>query len=103
VNRYDLAIVGYGPTGMVLAALMGRQGHSVIVFDKYRGLYNLPRAACFDDEIMRTFQKLGIVDAVSSATVVQTDYDWINGEGETLLEGVGGAVHDVPAPHRDRS
>jgi len=93
VNRYDLAIVGYGPTGMVLAALMGRQGHSVIVFDKYRGLYNLPRAACFDDEIMRTFQKLGIVDAVSSATVVQTDYDWINGEGETLLE----VSYDNPA------
>jgi 2-polyprenyl-6-methoxyphenol hydroxylase-like FAD-dependent oxidoreductase len=92
-STYDLAVVGYGPTGMVLSALMGRQGHRVIVLDKYTGLYNLPRAACFDDEIMRTFQKLGIVEAVLPGTVVQTDYDWINGDGETLLE----VSYDNPA------
>ena len=57
---HDVAIVGYGPTGMTLAALLGRAGHSVVVLERYPGLYNLPRAACFDDEIMRTFQKLGV-------------------------------------------
>ncbi len=88
-----MAIVGYGPTGMTLAALLGQQGHSVIVLERYAGLYNLPRAACFDDEIMRTFQKLGLVDAVMPGAVVQTDYEWINGAGETLLE----VSYDNPA------
>lgn len=91
---HDLAIVGYGPTGMTLAGLLGRAGHSVVAFDKYPGLYNLPRAACFDDEIMRTFQKLGVEEEVLPGAVVQRDYDWVNGEGETLVE----ISYDDPAP-----
>ncbi len=91
---HDLAIVGYGPTGMTLAALLGQAGHSVVVLERYPGLYNLPRAACFDDEIMRTFQKLGVEDEVLPGAVVQHDYDWVNGEGETLVE----IEYDDPAP-----
>ena len=59
MSDYDVAVVGYGPTGMTLAALLGQLGRRVVVLERYTGLYNLPRAACFDDEIMRTFQKLG--------------------------------------------
>lgn len=83
---YDLAIVGYGPTGMTLAALAGRRGWRVAVLERYAGLYNLPRAACFDDEIMRTFQKLGLVEEVLEGAVVQPDYEWVNAAGETLVE-----------------
>ena len=89
----DVAIVGYGPTGMTLAALLGAQGHRVVVVDRFTELYNLPRAACFDDEIMRTFQKLDLVTDVLPGTVVQTDYDWINGNGDTLLS----VTYDNPA------
>lgn len=104
---YDVAVVGYGPTGMTLAALLGRRGHRVVVLERYRGLYNLPRAACFDDEIMRTFQKIGVVDEVSPGVVVQRDYDWVNADGETLVEleyadpGPGGwaALYMMYQPH----
>lgn len=93
-ESYDLAIVGYGPTGMTLAALAGRAGHRVVVLERYGGLYNLPRAACFDDEIMRLFQKLGLVDEVMPGAVAQPDYDWVNAAGETLVE----ISYENPAP-----
>ncbi|HVW45780.1 MAG TPA: bifunctional 3-(3-hydroxy-phenyl)propionate/3-hydroxycinnamic acid hydroxylase [Solirubrobacterales bacterium] len=91
---HDVAIVGYGPTGMTLAALLGRAGHRVVVLERHPGLYNLPRAACFDDEIMRTFQKLGVSEEVLPGAIVQRDYDWVNGAGETLVE----ISYDDPAP-----
>lgn len=86
MSDFDVAIVGYGPTGMTLAALLGQRGHRVVVLERHTGLYNLPRAACFDDEIMRTFQKLRLVSEVSLGAVAQRDYDWVNAEGETLVE-----------------
>jgi 2-polyprenyl-6-methoxyphenol hydroxylase-like FAD-dependent oxidoreductase len=90
---YDVAVIGYGPTGMMLAALLGASGHRVVVLERYAGLYNLPRAACFDDEIMRTLQKLDLVEEILPGTVVQADYDWVNGQGETLLK----VSYDNPA------
>ena len=86
MTEFDVAVIGYGPTGMALAALLGQHGHRVVVLERYEGLYNLPRAACFDDEIMRTFQKLGLSDAVGRGAVAQRDYDWLNADGQTLVE-----------------
>jgi 2-polyprenyl-6-methoxyphenol hydroxylase-like FAD-dependent oxidoreductase len=83
---YDVAIIGYGPTGMTLAALLGRLGHRVIVLERYNGLYNLPRAACFDDEIMRVFQKLGIAEEIGHGARPQYEYDWVNAAGDLLVK-----------------
>ena len=91
---YDLVIVGYGPTGMMLAALVAQRRWRVAVVERYTGLYNLPRAACFDDEIMRLFQKLDLVDEVMPGVVAQPDYEWVNAAGETLVE----IQYDDPAP-----
>ena len=54
----DVAVVGYGPVGMATAALLGAAGHHVVVLERYAGLYNLPRAAIFDDETMRTLRRV---------------------------------------------
>lgn len=85
-ENFDIAVVGYGPVGMATAALLGRAGYEVVVLERYAGLYNLPRAAIFDDETMRTFAVLGISDELLPTLHVQESYEWQNGSGETLIQ-----------------
>lgn len=82
----DVVIVGCGPTGLTLAALLGQQGRLVHVIERYEEMFSLPRAAAWDDETMRTFQKLGVAEQLLPGTNVQAGYVWTNGEGQVLLD-----------------
>ncbi len=82
----DVAVVGYGPVGMATAALLGASGHRVIVLERYKGKYNLPRAAIFDDETMRTFARIGIAERMLPKVHAQRRYEWRNAAGELLIE-----------------
>ena len=61
---YDVAIVGFGPSGAVAAGLLGGAGIRSFVCDRSRVVYDKPRAIALDHEIMRVFQQLGVVDLV---------------------------------------
>src|SRR5512132_678944 len=90
----DVAIVGYGPVGQALAALLGRAGHRVAVFERFKDIYRLPRAIHLDHEIMRLLQSLGLAEAVVGEMVPLSDYHWIGAAGDLLLR------FDAPAPAR---
>lgn len=85
-KTFDVAVIGFGPVGMTMAALLGRAGHSVVVVERYEGLYGLPRAATFDDETMRTFARVGIADTLLPLVHYQPRYEWCNADGELLME-----------------
>lgn len=83
---FDVAVVGYGPTGQVLSILLGQLGYRVAVFERFPSIYDLPRAVHFDDEIGRAFQAAGIKDEILAITDSVPDfYEWRNRAGEMLL------------------
>jgi len=82
----DVAIVGYGPTGQLLALMLGRKGHSVVVVDRWPDLYPLPRAVHFDDETARILQSAGAMDAIAPITEPADTYQWRNAAGDILIE-----------------
>jgi 2-polyprenyl-6-methoxyphenol hydroxylase-like FAD-dependent oxidoreductase len=82
---YDVAIVGYGPVGQTAAALIGRAGHRVGVFERFGNLYDLPRAVHFDHEIMRVWQALGIVEDIADDLLPIREYRWFGADGEPIM------------------
>src|SRR6187200_349184 len=80
----DVAVVGYGPVGQTLTALLAAHGHSVAVYERYPELYDLPRALYFDDEIKQVWQALGVVDEIADDLLPIRAYDWLGADGETI-------------------
>jgi 2-polyprenyl-6-methoxyphenol hydroxylase-like FAD-dependent oxidoreductase len=81
---YDVVIVGYGPTGMLAAILLGRAGHHVAVLERHKTLYNLPRVGIVHDDILRMFQEIGIVERIWPATKFLPTYELAK-HGKVLL------------------
>ena len=78
-ERYDVAIVGYGPGAQCLAALLARAGHRVFACERYPHLHNLPRAGHIDHETLRLVQGLGDAEAFARTLwEVRGDYVWLN-------------------------
>lgn len=85
MEQVDVAIVGYGPVGAVLANLLGRDGWRVAVFEREPSVYHLPRAAHFDHEIMRVFQSVGLAEAILPATCWIRGMHFVNAHHEFLF------------------
>ncbi|MFD7158704.1 bifunctional 3-(3-hydroxy-phenyl)propionate/3-hydroxycinnamic acid hydroxylase [Kribbella sp. NPDC059898] len=83
---YDVAIVGYGPTGLVLAATLGKAGHRVVVFERWPGLYGLPRLTHIDGETARIIQGAGDLEHALRDAYPVPSYRYLNGSGELLVE-----------------
>lgn len=80
---FDVAIVGCGPVGALLAILLGRSKNRVVVVERHTAPYRLPRAVHFDDEIARIFA-MADVPAVGCSEQASC-YEWRNAAGRTLL------------------
>jgi 2-polyprenyl-6-methoxyphenol hydroxylase-like FAD-dependent oxidoreductase len=87
IDEFDVIIVGYGPVGRLLALKLGKRGHRVLVLERQKATYFLPRAVHVDDEACRILQSVGASpDRMPAAIGAYDDfYEWRNEGRETLL------------------
>ena len=57
---YDVAIVGYGPSGVTAANFLGQYGISTGVFERAMDIYPRARAVTMDEYTLRIFQQAGL-------------------------------------------
>ncbi|WP_163969669.1 bifunctional 3-(3-hydroxy-phenyl)propionate/3-hydroxycinnamic acid hydroxylase MhpA [Oceanobacillus halotolerans] len=87
IVNYDVAIIGYGPIGKLVASLLGQKGWKVGVFEKYTTPYGLPRAVKYDHEVTRALQTVIPDDEIKQVSQKVHDYyEWCNADRKTLLK-----------------
>jgi 3-(3-hydroxy-phenyl)propionate hydroxylase len=85
VETFDVVIVGYGPTGEVLANILGMAGHSVCVMESEQDIFYSPKAVHFDDEIMRVFQYIGLSETIKDHVKPFTTMEFLRKPGGKTL------------------
>ena len=60
----DVIVVGAGPTGLTLANYLGLFGVNVLVVEQRPDIIDYPRGVGVDDESLRSFQAIGLVDEI---------------------------------------
>lgn len=84
--HYDVVIVGCGPVGATLAHILGQADIKVLVLDRESAAYHLPRAVHFDDEVMRTFQQIGIAQELEAVCRLNVGMRFVDPDGSILLD-----------------
>ena len=82
----DVVIVGAGPSGLTLANILGLQGVQTLIVDERDSLIDYPRGVGLDDEALRTFQSIGLVDRVLPHTVPNQILRFFDGKRRLLAE-----------------
>ncbi|WP_099023803.1 bifunctional 3-(3-hydroxy-phenyl)propionate/3-hydroxycinnamic acid hydroxylase [Mycolicibacterium palauense] len=82
----DVLIVGAGPVGLTLANVLGRQGVRTLLVEERDTLIDYPRGVGLDDESLRTFQSIGLVDAVLPHTVPNQILRFFDADRRLLVE-----------------
>jgi len=81
----DVAIIGYGPTAVIAALTLAKNGVRVAAFERDRGIYPRARAVTVNDWTMRIFQDLGIDQAVLRVIEPQRALRWVLYDGTEIM------------------
>ena len=82
----DVLVVGAGPVGLTLANILGLQGVRTLVVDERDTLIDYPRGVGLDDESLRTFQSIGLVDHILPHTVPNQILRFFDAKRRVLAE-----------------
>ena len=86
-TMFDVAIIGMGPTGLILANILGQAGQQVLVLEREPKFYGNARAVYTDDECMRVYQSIGLADELQKDMLVDVPFQMVKGDGEVMMAG----------------
>ena len=81
--RYDVAVVGLGPVGAALAALLGGRGLAVVVLERGAAPHATPRAAHLDGAALAVLAGVGVAPQGRPLD----GFDLVDRAGRLLLRG----------------
>jgi 3-(3-hydroxy-phenyl)propionate hydroxylase len=82
----DVVVVGAGPVGLTLANFLGVHGVRTLVVDERDRLIDFPRGVGLDDESLRGFQEIGLVDRVLPHTTPNQIMRFVDARRRVLAE-----------------
>jgi 3-(3-hydroxy-phenyl)propionate hydroxylase len=82
----DVLLVGAGPVGLTIANILGLQGVRTLVAEERATLIDYPRGVGLDDEALRTFQSIGLVDRILPHTVPNQILRFFDAKRRVLAE-----------------
>jgi 3-(3-hydroxy-phenyl)propionate hydroxylase len=83
---FDVGIIGYGPTGLTAASLLGQLGHRVVVVERWPTLYGMPRLTHIDGETARLLSFVcDIEEALRDSSPIKS-FIFYNAKGRRLTD-----------------
>lgn len=92
----EVLLIGCGPTGAVLANLLGALGVRVLVLERALDVFAVPRATHIDEETVRNFQATGLWPMLARHCRPFGDVEIVDEKGTLLFSDT---VRDVGNPH----
>lgn len=83
---YDVAIIGYGPTGATAANLLGQLGLRVVVIERDPDVYHRARAISTDEEVMRIWQRIGLAERLGADMLADRPLTFVDSCGRPFVE-----------------
>ncbi|UYF94556.1 bifunctional 3-(3-hydroxy-phenyl)propionate/3-hydroxycinnamic acid hydroxylase [Rhodococcus aetherivorans] len=92
IPHYDVAVIGYGPTGVTAANILGQIGLKVLVIERNPDIYGRARAISTDEEVLRIWQQVGLADRLQE--------DMLAGNAATFVDANGAPFTEIaPVSH----
>jgi 3-(3-hydroxy-phenyl)propionate hydroxylase len=84
-DTYDVAVIGYGPTGATAANLLGQRGLKVLVIERDPDVYSRARAISTDEEVMRVWQSVGLADRLQQDMLPDRPLAFVCADGSPFI------------------
>jgi 3-(3-hydroxy-phenyl)propionate hydroxylase len=85
-SNYDVAVIGYGPTGATAANLLGQLGLKTVVIERDPDIYGRARAISTDDEVMRIWQSIGLADRLQQDMLPDRPIAFVDAKGVPFID-----------------